>query len=42
MILKNSLIDLLKQYHGISVNEIISQEGGSIHFKISCTKLNND
>ena len=25
--------------HGISVNEMVLQEGGSTHFKISCTKL---
>ena len=26
----------------MSVNEVVSQEGGSIQIKISCTKLNND
>ena len=26
----------------ILVNEMVSQEGESIYFKISCTKLNND
>ena len=44
IILKNWLIDLLIQYpyHGISFNDMVLQEGGSIHFKISCTNLNND
>ena len=41
MILKNRLIDLLGRYHGIFVNKMLLQEGGSIHFKILCTKLNN-
>ena len=42
MILKNWLIDLLSRYHRISVNEMVSQESGSIHVKILCTKLNNN
>ena len=33
---------LLVRYHMILVNEMVSQEGESIYFKISCTKLNND
>ena len=33
MILKNWLIDLLSRYHRISVKEMASQEGGSIHLK---------
>ena len=38
-ILKNWLIDLLSRYHRTSVNEMVSQEGGSITLYCRNTRI---